>query len=60
MSKKNLIVLDTNVIILFLVGDDKALYEKSAKIFSDIENDSIKAIIMESGLAETVFVLEKV
>ncbi|MFQ5602236.1 MAG: PIN domain-containing protein [bacterium] len=60
MSKKNTIVLDTNVIIRFLVGDDRVLYEKAAAIFSDVEKDLVKAVILESVMAETVFVLEKV
>jgi len=60
MLKKNLVVLDTNVILRFLIGDNQQLYEKSVKIFSDIENDHIKAILLESVIAETVFVLEKV
>ncbi|MFQ5486767.1 MAG: PIN domain-containing protein [Desulfobacterales bacterium] len=60
MLKKNQIVLDTNVIIRFLVGDDRALYTKSERVFTDIENDVVKATILESVFAETVFVLEKV
>ncbi|MFQ5709495.1 MAG: PIN domain-containing protein [bacterium] len=60
ISRKNSIVLDTNVIIRFLVGDEETLYQKAAGIFSDIENDLVKAVILESVLAETVFVLEKV
>ncbi|RMF66666.1 MAG: type II toxin-antitoxin system VapC family toxin [Calditrichaeota bacterium] len=60
MLKKNLVVLDTNVIIRFLIGDNEELYEKSVRIFSEIENDRVKAVVLESVIAETVFVLEKV
>lgn len=60
MLKKNSVILDTNIIIRFLIGDNEKLYKEAEKIFSRIENGEINAIIMESVFAETVFVLEKV
>lgn len=58
--KKNLIILDTNIIVRFLIGDDEKNYQKSLSIFSDIEAERIHAILLESVFAEIVFVLEKV
>jgi len=60
MLKKNLIVLDTNIFIRFLMADDEKLYHETTQIFLDIENDNTHAIIIESVFAEIVFVLEKV
>lgn len=59
MSKKNLVVLDTNVFIRFLIADHEELYERAKTIFSKIENDQISAILLESVFAEIIFVLEK-
>ena len=60
MLKKNLVVLDTNVIIRFLIGDHEEFYQKAVEIFKRIENHSLRAVLLEAVFAETVFVLEKV
>jgi predicted nucleic-acid-binding protein len=60
MLTKNIAVLDTNVIIRFLINDNEELYNRSKEILSSIEAGRIKAKIIESVLAEIVFVLEKV
>ena len=60
MLKRNSAILDTNVIVRFLVGDDPENYKKSLQIFSDINDGKIKALLLDAVVAETVFVLLKV
>ena len=38
-------LIDANIIVRFLVGDDEKLYEKSAKVFESIEKGKQKAIV---------------
>ena len=60
MLKKNLIVLDTNVFIRFLIEGDENNHKKAVEIFADIEAENVFALILESVFAEIVFILEKV
>ncbi len=60
MSKKNSVLIDTNVIIRFLVGDHQEHYKKAAAFFLDVEHNHISGILPEAVFAESVFVLEKV
>lgn len=60
MLKKNIKLIDTNIIIRFLVGDNNDLYEKSKDIFYSLETDELPVVILESVFAETIFVLSKV
>lgn len=52
-------LLDTNVIIRFLIGDDRALFDKAQTIFKQIEAGELAVVIMESVLMEALFVLTK-
>lgn len=52
-------LIDANIIIRFLVGDDEKLYEKAAKIFESIEKGKQKAIICEAVMMEVYFVMTK-
>lgn len=58
--KKNFYLIDTNVVIRFLTKDHEELSEKSAEIFKKIEKGEIRAKIMESVLAEIVYVIMKI
>jgi len=60
MSKRNLNIIDTNIVIRFLVADHPKLYREALNIFSEIENGNMRAILLESVFAEIVFVLEKI
>ena len=51
-------LIDTNIIVRFLVKDGSD-FQKSFKIFKDIENCSIKVIIKSYILMEVYFVLVK-
>ncbi len=52
-------LLDTNIIIRFLVGDDENFLEKSTAYFKDIETAKLQVEILEGVLMESFFVLTK-
>lgn len=52
-------ILDTNIIIRFLIWDDENLYKKSFEIFRQIENNEIEVVITEWVILECLYVLEK-
>lgn len=58
--EKNMIyLLDTNVIIRFLVGDNEKFLKESEKYFKDIEALKIEVEILDTVLMEAFFVLTK-
>lgn len=52
-------LLDTNIIIRFLIGDDEKFLAQSKKYFQDIENSILEVEILEGVLMEAFFVLTK-
>ena len=52
-------LLDTNVIIRFLVGDHKEHLEKSIEIFTAIEQAKIQVELLDGVIMEAFFVLTK-
>ena len=52
-------LIDTNIIIRFLVGDHEEHLKIATEIFTKIENAQIKAEILDSVLMEAYFVLVK-
>ncbi len=52
-------LLDTNVIIRFLVGDHEEHLEKSRQIFKEIEMAKLQVEILEGVVMEAFFVLTK-
>ena len=52
-------LLDTNVILRFLIGDNEEHLKLSTKIFEQIEQGSLKVEILSSVLMEVFFVLTK-
>ncbi len=52
-------LLDTNIIIRFLVGDHREHLAKSTEIFKDIESAKLQVEILEGVLMEAFFVLTK-
>ncbi len=52
-------LLDANVIIRFLIGDNEEFLTQSIAIFKNIENASLEVEILESVLMEVFFVLTK-
>jgi predicted nucleic-acid-binding protein len=51
---------DTNTIIRYLVADDPALSSKAKDFFDKVKNGGAKAVILESVIAECVYVLTKI
>lgn len=52
-------LLDTNIIIRFLIGDNEEHLEKSTRYFEKIEQGSIQVEILSEVLMEAFFVLTK-
>jgi len=52
-------LLDTNIIIRFLVGDHQEHLAKSTEIFKDIESAKLQVEILDGVLMEAFFVLTK-
>ena len=51
---------DTNTIIRYLVADDAALHAKAKDFFDKVKHGSVKAVILESVIAECIYVLTKI
>jgi predicted nucleic-acid-binding protein len=51
---------DTNTIVRYLVADDPGLHAKAKDFFDKIKQGSVKAIILESVIAECIYVLTKI
>ena len=60
MSKKNIVYLDTNIILRFLIGEGGELADKAKDIFKKIESGDLTAFCNDAVFAEIVFVLQKV
>ena len=52
-------LLDTNIIIRFLIGDHKEHLVESTRYFEAIEKASLQVVILEGVLMEAFFVLTK-
>ncbi len=52
-------LIDTNIIIRFLVGDHEAHLKVATEIFEQIENAEIEVEILDTVLMEALFVLTK-
>lgn len=51
-------ILDTNVILRYLVGDSKELHKNAVNIFKKAESGELKLLIKVVVVAEACFVLE--
>jgi predicted nucleic-acid-binding protein len=51
---------DTNTIVRYLVADDPTLHVKAKEFFDKVKNGSVKAVILESVIAECIYVLTKI
>lgn len=51
---------DTNIIIRHLLGDDPYMSARANDFFDDVKNGSVKAVILESIIAECIYVLTKI
>jgi predicted nucleic acid-binding protein len=51
---------DTNIIIRYLTNDDPLLFKRSKEFFDKVKSSETKAVILESVIAECVYVLTKI
>jgi predicted nucleic acid-binding protein len=51
---------DTNTIVRYLVADDPAQHAKAKELFEKVKHGEIKAVILESVVAECIYVLTKI
>ncbi|HQN18188.1 MAG TPA: PIN domain-containing protein [Syntrophobacteraceae bacterium] len=51
---------DTNVLIRYLTRDDEALYVRAKDFFDTVKEGSARAVILESVIAECIYVLTKI
>jgi predicted nucleic-acid-binding protein len=52
-------VIDTNVVLRFLLADHEQLFQRAAKLMSEVQAGKRRAYLPEAVLAECVFVLTK-
>jgi len=51
---------DTNTIVRYLVADNPALHGKAKEFFDRVKHGGVKAVILESVIAECMYVLTKI
>ena len=51
---------DTNILIRYLTRDDESLYVRAKEFFDKVKEGSTRAIILESVIAECIYVLTKI
>lgn len=51
-------ILDTNIILRYLVGDNRELHQKAVTIFKKAEAGELRLLVKVVVVAETCFVLE--
>lgn len=60
MKKPEKSLPDTNVIVRYLVADDPAMHGKAKDFFDKVKHGAVKAVILESVIAECMYVLTKI
>ena len=60
MKKPGRSLPDTNILIRYLTRDDEALYAGAKEFFDKVKEGSTRAVILESVIAECVYVLTKI
>ncbi len=59
-SEKNTSLIDANVILRYLLRDSEELYAEAEKVFNEVMEGKAKVLILESVVAEVVYVLQKI
>ncbi len=59
MPLKRALILDTNVILRFLLKDISELYQRAEQVFQLVENDKLEVLLSDLVLSECIWVLEK-
>ena len=59
-SEKNTSLIDANVILRYLLRDNEDLYAEAEGVFNDVMEGKAKVLILESVVAEAVYVLQRI
>ncbi len=57
--QKNIIIVDANIILRYLLRDNEKFYKEAEALFNDAFSGKKKILIMHSVIAEVVYVLLK-
>jgi len=60
LKKDDIHLPDTNIIVRYLVNDEPALFARAKVFFDKVKQGAEKAVLLESVLAECVYVLTKI
>ena len=60
MKKPAKVLPDTNILIRYLTGDVESLYTEAKAFFDEVKEGRAKAIVLESVIAESIYVLTKI
>lgn len=60
MKKQPKSLPDTNTIIRYLIGDAAPLFGKTKSFFDEVKSGNIKAVILQSVIAECIYVLTRI
>ena len=60
MKKNDVHLPDTNVIVRYLVNDDPVLFARAKAFFDKVRQGAERAVLLESVIAECVYVLTKI
>ena len=60
MKRQERTLPDTNTVIHYLVADDPVLHARAKEFFDKVKNGLSKATILESVVAECIYVLTKI
>ena len=59
LSEKNTVLIDANVVLRYLLRDNEEFYRESETVFEDALSGKKKIYILQSVIAEVVYVLQK-
>ncbi|WP_456392033.1 PIN domain-containing protein [Persephonella sp.] len=58
LSKKNIVIVDANIVLRYLLEDDEKLFKNAKKFFEEVFSGKKKAYLLQSVIAEIVYVLK--
>lgn len=60
VAKSKTVIFDTNVVIRYLLGESSDIGNKAKEHFDAVEIGMLKTVILDSVIAECVYILDKV
>ncbi len=58
-SQKDLVIVDANVVLRYLLKDHEEFYRKAENLFNDVLTGKRKVLLLHTVVAEVVYVLQK-